>query len=241
MLTHHVKAHLMAGWMAVRGGRGAFADLKDKTAMVLPGDLSDQTAAAAAARIREIATNQPAHPRLWRDAEGSDTRIWSFEAEIPELMPEFRIEERIAAVEDYQGVTVRDWCLMGNWVVPKQGNLGSGGGMHRDSPFSHQVKCIWYLSDVTTQTGPFQYVPGTHLNLIADRAKYPLGATRFDTVPDPMVEVHATAGSLLVADVRAVHGGKPIETGERLALSLYTYTKDGAKEAMFEAMGMTPA
>src|SRR3546814_14658032 len=38
----------------------------------------------------------------------------------------------------YVGRSTKSWLLMANRLLPKDGNLGSGGGLHRDSPFSHQ-------------------------------------------------------------------------------------------------------
>ena len=41
-------------------------------------------------------------------------------------------------------------------------NLGSGGGWHRDSPFTNQIKTIVYLTDVSSNNGPFEYLVGSH-------------------------------------------------------------------------------
>lgn len=129
---------------------------------------------------------------------------------------------------------------MANRVVTKPQNLGSGGGLHRDSPFSHQVKCIWYLSDVTPLTGPFRYLPGTHKDLLSQRSDYPIGKMRFERVHGEMVEVHAPAGSLLICDTKCIHGGKPIQEGVRYALTLYTSLRADGTETVLRKLGLPP-
>lgn len=220
--------------------RGEFATLKEHTAIVLPEVLSRSVCADLVTLIDTLA-NTEGHPRVWRDPEGSDTRIVGFEQDIGAALGSFDIHGRIQAVNDYTGVKTKSWLLMANRVIPVPNNRGSGGGLHRDSPFSHQIKCIWYLSDVTTETGPFQYVPGSHFNLLTTRKSYPLGQTRFDTIQDELVEVHAKAGSLLVCDTKCIHGGKPIQSGARYAVTLYTFPKADGAETMYRGLGLDPS
>lgn len=239
-LTHYAKTMAMSVYMSTVGGRGAFSALKEKTAFVEPGVISDEVCAELRVMIDRLA-DMPKHPRVWRDEVGSDTRILGFEQDMGEAMAHLDVPGQIAAVDAYTGTRTRSWFLMANRVLPKENNLGSGGGLHRDSPFSHQVKCIWYLSDVTAETGPFQYVPGTHANLLKTQDRYPLGQTRFDRVEDALVEVHAGAGALLVCDTRCVHGGKPVEAGARYAITLYTMAEADGAEKTFRKSGLDPA
>lgn len=234
-------AKTLAGyvWMRAFGTRGEFRNLKDKTAVVLPGALPKEACKELIARI-DAAAEDDTHPRVWRDDVASDTRVLGFEQDIPDFLSHFEVERRIAAVDSYTGRKTKAWFLMANRVVPKENNLGSGGGLHRDSPFSHQVKCIWYLADVTTENGPFQYIPDTHFNLMKTRADYPLGKSRFDNVAHDLVEVTAEAGSLLICDTKCIHGGKPIKSGARYAVTLYTLpTEDGARK-IFTVSGVDP-
>ena len=144
------------------------------------------------------------------------------------------------AIDAYLGTRTRSWFLMANRVVPKPGNLGSGGGLHRDSAYSHQVKCIWYLCDVASGNGPFRYIPGSHRSAFADRRHYPLGENRVAAAERPLAEVTAKAGSLLVADTKCIHGGKPIERGARYALTLYTYKSIEKSRSVFRELGINP-
>lgn len=236
---NYAKTIAASAWMRAFGTRGEFRDIKDKTAFVSPGVLTKQACKEMIARI-DAAAEDSTHPRVWRDDVASDTRVLGFEQDIPDFLSQFQVERQIAAVDAYTGRKTKAWFLMANRVVPKENNLGSGGGLHRDSPFSHQVKCIWYLSDVTTENGPFQYVPGSHFNLIKARAHYPLGKSRFDDVADDLIEVTAEAGSLLICDTKCIHGGKPIESGARYAVTLYTLpTEEGARK-IFSGSGVDP-
>lgn len=239
VIKNYAKTLASSVWMHIYGGRGEFRDLKYKTAMVIPDALSKKVCRELVEKIDTI-VDDPVHPRVWRDNVASDSRILGFEHEIGELIRHFEVERYIEAVDAYTGRKTRSWFLMANRVVPKENNLGSGGGMHRDSPFSHQVKCIWYLGDVTGESGPFQYVPGTNFNLIKTRNLYPLGKSRFEKMGDKPVEVHAKAGSLLVCDTKCIHGGKPIQRKARYAVTLYTLPKAEGAFSIFRKSGIDP-
>lgn len=238
-IINYAKALASSAWMHSFASRGEFRELKEKTAVVLPNILPRQACKEMIARIDAMA-DDIAHPRVWRDNVGSDTRVFGFEQEIPEFMNYFEVQRRIAAVDAYTGRKTKSWFLMANRVLPKEHNLGSGGGLHRDSPFSHQVKCIWYLSNVTTENGPFQYVPDTHFNLMQTRKDYPLGKSRFDNVAHELVEATAEAGSLLICDTKCIHGGKPIQYGARYAVTLYTSPKEDGAAEIFSKSGIKP-
>lgn len=228
-LLNFAKAQISSAWLNTLGTRGEFKHLREKTAFVVQNSVPPHVCKALVERIDKI--SEVENGRIWRDAIGSDTRILCFEQDIEDLLENFQIERRIKAIDAYLGKKTRAWFLMANRVLPKANNLGSGGGLHRDSPFSHQVKCIWYLNDVTADNGPFQYIEGTHSRLISQRKKYPLGQSRFVHVDAEVTEVHAAAGSLLVCDTKCIHGGKPIIGGARYAVTLYTFAKvDGIKE-----------
>ena len=220
---NYTKTLASLGWMRFFGSKGEFSKLKQKTALVVEGDLPKDVCNTLIDKIETILADD-SNPRVWKDAVGSDSRILGFEQDMGELIEQLHIPRRIRAIEEYLGRSVESWFLMANRVKPEEHNLGSGGGLHRDSPFSHQVKCIWYLSDVTSENGPFEYVPGSHFNALSTRDSYPLGKYRFDSIrsEDTLIEVLASAGSLLVCDTKCIHRGKPIEMGARYALTLYT-------------------
>lgn len=231
------KALTAQAYHDLRGGRGEFAWLKEDTARAIRGVLPSSLCASLRDSIDSVIEVGDVH-RIWRDAQGADTRILGFERDIGPYLRAFDVPARIAAIEGYTGRTVRSWTLMANRIAAVPGNQGSGGGLHRDSPFSPQVKCIWYLSDVSEENGPFQYAAGTHRGLFRDRRSYPLGTYRFPSIAHPLTSVIGSAGTLLVCDTRCIHGGKPVERGVRHAVTLYTfYDADGTKR-LFKSSGI---
>lgn len=239
LILNYAKAMASSVWFHLVGGRGEYSDLKTKTAMVIVDALPPEVCRELVEKIDSI-VDDPDHPRVWRDNLASDSRVLGLEHEIGDLTKYFEVERHIEAVDSYMGRKTRSWFLMANRVVTKDNNLGSGGGMHRDSPFSHQVKCIWYLSDVAEENGPFQYVPGTNVNLIKMRHLYPLGQSRFEKLQNKPIEVHARAGSLLVCDTKCIHGGKPIQKDIRYAVTLYTLPKTEGASNVFRKSGLDP-
>lgn len=241
-VINYAKSVAVLGWMRLFGTKGEFSGLKEQTAMIVAADLPKEVCDALIEKIETVLAD-PSHPRVWRDQVGSDSRILGFEQDIGDLAEHFKIERRIKAIHQYLGRPVKSWFLMANRVVPVANNLGSGGGLHRDSPFSHQVKCIWYLNDVNAENGPFTYLPGSHFNAISARDAYPLGEYRFDGVHlrDTLCEVHAQAGSMLVCDTKCIHSGKPIERGLRYAVTLYTTHSVGGAAATFRKSQIDPA
>ena len=238
-LSNCLKAVGAATWMHFLGARGKMRQLQSQTLQVFPGHLAPEVCSELIERI-EDAISQGPHPRLWQDAAGSDTRILGFDQDIPDILAEFDIDNLVSAIDAYTGRRTKSWFLMANRVVPRYQNLGSGGGWHRDSPFSHQVKCIWYLSDVGLDNGAFQYIPGTNVNLISTCRVYPLGQTRFDSIHTGEESVVANAGTLLVCDTKCIHRGRPIKSGARYAITLYTSPKAGAIAKTFEKSGIDP-
>lgn len=216
------KAWTKDKWHGARGGKGEFSGLTEQTALVFEDDLTLDICEQLIMEIDKVLAEAD-HPRVWKDAIGADSRILGFERDIGDLVEHFDIEGRLKAIEKYLGVKIKSWHLMANRVSAKDNNLGSGGGWHRDSPFSHEVKCIWYLNDVESYGGPFEFVPGSHVNTIARRKDYPLGSIRFDALKEGevTVELTAAAGSLLVCDTKCIHRGKPIQRGVRYAVTIY--------------------
>lgn len=239
-MLNYFKAAAVCVHMKACGGKGRFSFLKTETARVFPEVLPLEVCQAMSGRVDRILLEDD-NGRIWRDSLGSDSRIFGFENDIPDLIPYLEIDRCLDSVDAYLGSRTRSWTLMANKLVPKKGNAGSGGGFHRDSPFSHQVKCIWYLGDVDASNGPFSYVPGTHRGLLAQHGRYPLGTYRFDRVPDEIEIVTAPAGSLLVCDTRAVHGGSAIAEGVRYAVTLYPFSNKNGAAQFFRRSGIDPA
>lgn len=114
--------------------------------------------------------------------------------------------------------------------------INSGGGWHRDpgSQYGKKVKTILYLSDVTSENGPFTIVPESRISdvgqgIYREDAKGCHTGLRICnefieeliTQGKEPVEIVAKAGTVVLADVSNIHMGKPIKSGKRYSLTNY--------------------
>ena len=172
-------------------------------------------------------------PNSWTDAEKSDHRFFRAENHHP-IFAEFLHDPFIEKVRKYYtGREKADKFVLAAKLLSKANNKGSGGGWHMDSPFSLQFKAFLFLSDVKEQNGPLQVIPETRRNLT--RLKLEIqglkkpGQYRFSNEEGEEISLRCKgiksftlpAGSLVLANVSALHRGKPIQNGERYALTLY--------------------
>lgn len=205
------------------GNRGAFKSVYERTVISMESALSPEVCADLIEIIE--ATIDGSGSELWHDEFGSDIRIWEFEKCIPNYVSQLGIDDLLCQISCYLGTSVRDWLLMANRTSLAPNSLGSGGGFHRDSAFSHQIKVIWYLSDVSELNGPFSYVPGSHKKLYGQDSLLFPPETRLVGTPKKLVKMTGSAGLRLVADTRCIHGGIPVMKDARYAITLYTVTK----------------
>lgn len=124
-------------------------------------------------------------------------------------------------------------------IKSDKNNLGSGGGWHRDSPFTHQFKVIVYLSDVGSNNGPFMYLQNSHkykfLKKVSHLLSKSLSEDRFteeeinlieNKIPElKRVEFPGKEGTAIMVNTRGLHSGKIIEENSREAITLYTYNR----------------
>lgn len=113
--------------------------------------------------------------------------------------------------------------------------LGSGGGWHRDS-FLPQFKAICYLTDVSENNGPFEYVPASHR--LSNKLGFELKASTRRCANSPRYsqdsideycrlmgvesEVFvAKKGTVILCDTSGLHRGRPIMEGIRYAITNY--------------------
>jgi len=98
---------------------------------------------------------------------------------------------------------------------------------HFDMDRIKWLKFFFYLTDVTTGTGPHCYVAGSNKTGGAAAELLSRGYVR---IPDEdmqkhyskeaFVEITGPRGSIIAVDTRGFHKGKPLTTGERLLLQL---------------------
>lgn len=226
----YVKSLLSDIYMALFGTKGPYKDVYGVTAITAPAELTNAQCEIIRKTIDAEIENSQNH-RVWCDESGSDERILGFEEDCPDIHQWLSIDEKLNYVEQYMGRKIRSWFVMANRTSFKEGNSGSGGGFHRDSPFRNQLKLIWYLTDVNTENGPFEYIPGSHKKVHKQEKAFSLGETRFGEVDTKsVITITGEAGTLLVCDTKCVHRGRPIIEGTRYALTLYTSSNRRSKE-----------
>lgn len=177
--------------------------------------------------------------KVWIDDAGSDHRVYfinELDTEFQQFYENPKVRALLAA---YTGSSEPSGMLLAARIDAKDGNIGSGGGWHRDSPITHQFKAICYLSDVDSEHGPFQYVKGSHKKYSAIKSYmkkiFKPGQFRFTEEEvsrytsinyQQVSEWTGSQGSIAFADTKGIHRGKPIESGSRYALFCYFWHKD---------------
>jgi hypothetical protein len=171
-----------------------------------------------------------------QDNTGSDTRLFYAQNYIEEIRNILNDElfDKIAT-KFYGKENLNKFSLM-NKVVPVDNNLGSGGGWHRDSPISHQLKVLVYLTDVEKGNGQFQYIQNSFkkVNILRSILKYKWGNkyrfTEFEIkryIKDfntKVVDLTGKKGTVVIVDTKGIHRGSPILKGERYAVFNYYYS-----------------
>lgn len=184
----------------------------------------------SAAKIRDFidSTIHNTDANIWRDKLLSDERIYGAEEIFPEIKTLLPINEMKEIGQSYLGRDLPYFFILAARLQFKEGNEGSGGGWHRDSPFTPQFKFIVYLSNVSERNGPFEYILKTHTSISKLKAKFNLKKMRFtdDEISKQGKNIKTMVGdegSILIADTKGLHRGKPIETGKRYACTVYFF------------------
>lgn len=211
---------------------------------IVPGFLSGEECA----RLREdFISLFDRYPRaVQKPSNGADWRVFGAEKGAPSLRrftDDPRLNELAACL---LGPGTKPAFTLGNRIQYTESNLGSGDGWHRDS-FFNQFKAIVYLTDVTEDNGPFEYITGSHRfgAKFSDHFRYdiPLHSSRIeDKVVARMIAeqpkrhqvVCGQAGALVLADTTGIHRGRPMKEGTRIALSNYFYPAGHVGEPVFE-------
>jgi hypothetical protein len=166
----------------------------------------------------------------WADPELSDLRVWHAEYLHPDIASfgNNKMFQRIAENYLHQPVSLR--FTLCNHTRFIENNRGSGGGWHRDNNYINSFKALVYLVDSNEQNGCFQYLKGSfsyshHIFKTPTPDKYQF---THDEVLDMIghdesriFNVVGKAGTVVIFDTNGVHRGKPMEKGDRYALTNY--------------------
>ena len=198
-------------------------DLKTKGYFVcdnlLSGDICDEIANEVRNRV-----NQGEYS--WKDETESDFRIMNYEGSNHLLIEANKLIKEVFA--EYIGSRNSfEFVKMANVVTPQPGNSGSGGGWHRDSLNRRQLKLMIYLSDVDESNGAFEYIESSHtlshkfkFNGLKSKVRFTESS---EAVNCDSVIFSARKGTGIIFDSSGLHRGRPCLSGERIALTYYTY------------------
>lgn len=189
---------------------------------------------AARAEIDRLIAEKPDAVRIF--SGGADKRMFGVE-EVSPLLGEFHHDAFLRGVgELLGGLVIYNFATLGARIDATGTNNGSGDGWHRDA-HGYQFKSILYLSDVSDHNGPFEFLPGSHKRWRAafDSAVGGLAVpptSRYEpALVDRMVSQFgfkrrhypAKAGTLLLVNTSGIHRGRPLQSGNRYALTNYYY------------------
>ena len=174
---------------------------------------------------------------LWKDDKGSDTRLYYAHKYIDEVNLILNNTFFNDLANKFYGKKISNKFSLMNKVIPVKDNLGSGGGWHRDSPTTHQLKVLVYLSDVYEGNGQFQLIKNSHKKINILRSIYKLnwvGKYRFNEeevsqycnhFSSKPVNIIGKKGTMVILDTKSIHRGAPIIKGVRYAVFNYYYKK----------------
>lgn len=227
--------------------RSEYLGLREYGYFISPGFLSRELCNEMISDIDKCLDNENSHINIWSDEVGADQRVYFIES-INNKFKSFYEEPYFREVlASYTGIQEPKGFVLAARIDAVSGNIGSGGGWHRDSPVHHQTKALCYLSDVHQNNGPFQYISKSHskISVISAYVKgiFRPGQYRFtneniqqyiDRSGQEIVEINAGAGTLVFADTKGIHRGKPITEGRRYVLFCYFW--DGKIPEQFEPL-----
>lgn len=206
---------------------------------VIPDFWSAEQCDRAVKRINDILSSEhsPEKYIIWRDELDADKRIFGANNIAPDLdlFSDPKVQNWIHQL--YNSDALSGFSMAG-CIDFADNNLGSGQGWHRDSCITYQFKAILYLTDVNEENGPFQYRPNSaaidDILYLEEKAGIDIDTNRLEEFDEflsqeDIHELTGKRGTLVLADTRGVHRGKPIEQGSRYALTNY-YWQNGIPE-----------
>jgi len=177
--------------------------------------------------------------KIWSDDEGADQRIYFVNDLDSEFQAFYDNQDIRQVLSAYTGTTNPNGMLLAARIDYKENNQGSGGGWHRDSPFTHQFKAICYLNNVDEMNGPFQYIKKSqrkwytitsYLKKIFKPGVYRFTEQDIDTYlkkqNQDITSITGKEGTLVFTDTKGIHRGKALNSGLRYVLFCYFWHGD---------------
>jgi Phytanoyl-CoA dioxygenase (PhyH) len=148
-------------------------------------------------------------------------------------------DTNLGIVNTYRGLETRLFYL-DNWFTPPYAGADeriASQRWHRDPEEEHVVKVFLYLSDVTEDAGPFEYVKGSppgnrhgHLWPWGGGVKHPAEDDVAGAVPpEERVTMTGPAGTMIFCDTSGFHRGGFAKTTPRV-LSIWSYVSEAAEK-----------
>jgi Phytanoyl-CoA dioxygenase (PhyH) len=202
--------------------------------VTIPGYWSAEKCVEARAEIDRLIAEYPQCVQNY--SVGSDKRMFGVE-EVSPVLATFHSDRFAQGIgEVLSGLTFYNFATMGARIDATPVNTGSGDGWHRDG-HAFQYKAILYLSEVSDDNGPFEFLPGSHTRWraafdIALGDLPPAPNTRYEpSAIEPLIgrfgitrkRFPAAAGTLILANTAGIHRGSPLLEGRRYALTNYYY------------------
>lgn len=211
----------------------ALSHLKRRGYHVVPRFLDAATCSTLRQQIDQLMVKHA--DRLQHEqSEGTsgDYRLFGAEAEAPLLGEVFAFQPWLRAIGcAYLNEDITTHFTMANKVEHVPGRLAnSGAGWHRDSS-ARQFKALVYLTDVSSQNGPFTIIAESRTAKLEPRSGA-RNSNRFDddtvdafvrTAGAEVIELVGEAGTCILVDTSHLHRGKNIESGVRYAVTNYYF------------------
>lgn len=211
------------------GWRSCLREIRKNGVAIAPISMDSDFLSAAKIQIENLISKS--------ERFGTDYRIFDIEKQSHNINTYFSNNAELTAItKAYMRSTPTLQTTLGAKLTYAPENLGSGQGWHRDS-YTKQFKAMVYLSDVSLDTGPFEYVLGSHtyrhiFGSIMDNNYKKLRANNSRFEHTDVVKFSekrnlerkvfdAPAGSIILFDSRGLHRGSPILSGHRFALTNY--------------------
>ena len=217
-----------------------FEELREQGYTIVANYLSAKDCDHAVANLKKAFEKYTSY-----DHETEDRRIFGIEQTLPvarKLAQEIdflELGELVNREYTYCAFTLAGWLQAGH-------GGSSGNGWHRDAFFS-QFKAMVYLTDVTMDNGPFELLPGSHKlsSVLSGISKAGIGhnqnrlsdeeVSRLEEVlGTPRKTLIGNAGDLILFNSSTVHRGRPIDSGERFALTNYYFPISRDPRSVFE-------